>query len=122
MLGELALAGAKARGLLLCCNVACGFLRVWVSFVGLLVFFSFFLLGFCRCLFVFSSSSFFIIIFFIRHKDFIKKRKAPQKYIGYIQKEHLTRKRKAGKKIRIAKRQRGKISRGPRIQGIQQRG
>jgi hypothetical protein len=51
--------------------------------------------------------------FLISQKDFIKKRKAPQKYIGYIQKEHLTRKRKAGKKIRIAKSQRGKISRSP---------
>jgi hypothetical protein len=62
------------------------------------------------------------IFFLISHKDFIKKRKVPQKYIGYIQKGHLTRKRKVGKKICIAKRQRGKISHGLRIQGIQQRG
>jgi hypothetical protein len=36
--------------------------------------------------------------FLISRKDFIKKAKAPQKYIGYIQEELLARKRKAGKK------------------------
>jgi hypothetical protein len=40
----------------------------------------------------------FFFFFLISQKDFITKREAPQKYIGYIQKEHLTRKRKAGKK------------------------
>ena len=53
--------------------------------------------------------------FLINQKDFIKKAKAPQKYIGYIQEELLARKRKAGKKIRITKRQRGQVSRSPRI-------
>jgi hypothetical protein len=59
---------------------------------------------------IYDKKCFFFFFFLISQKEFIKKCKAPQKYIGYIQKEHLTRKRKAGKKIHIAKRQRGKIS------------
>jgi hypothetical protein len=49
-------------------------------------------------------------LFLISHKDFIKKHKGPQKYIGY--------KRKAGKKVRIAKKQREKVSRSPQILGL----
>jgi hypothetical protein len=54
-----------------------------------------------------TFSLFIYFYFLISQKDFIKKQKAPQKYIGYIQEKLLTRKRKAGKKICITKRQRG---------------
>ena len=61
--------------------------------------------------------------FFDKSKGILlEKRKAPQKYIGYIQEELLTRNRKAGKKIHITKIQRGQVSRSLQIQGIQQRG
>jgi hypothetical protein len=71
-----------------------------------------------------SRLSFFFFFFFLISQKgiLLKKRKAPQKYIGYIQEELLARKRKAGKKIRITKRQKGQVSCSPRIQGIQQRG
>jgi hypothetical protein len=59
------------------------------------------------------------VFFLISRKDFIKKRKAPQKYIRYIQEELLTRKRKRGKKIRITKRQRGQVSRSTRVMEIE---
>jgi hypothetical protein len=60
-----------------------------------------------------------VFFFLISQKDFIKKRKAPQKYIRYIQEELLTRKRKRGKKIRITKRQRGQVSRSTRVMEIE---
>jgi hypothetical protein len=72
---------------------------------------------------LFQGTFFVILNFFDKSEGILlKKRKAPQKYIGYIQEELLARKRKAGKKIRITKRQRGQISRSLGIQGIQQGG
>ena len=64
-----------------------------------------------------------LFFFFDKSKGILlEKRKAPQKYIGYIQEKLLARKRKEGKKIRITKIQRGRVSRSLRIQGIQERG
>ena len=49
MLGELVLAGEKARDLLLCCNVAQGFLLVLGFCCGVLGVSS--VMGFCGCVF-----------------------------------------------------------------------
>jgi hypothetical protein len=54
----------------------------------------------------------------ISKKDFIKKAKAPKKYIEYIQEEFLTRKRKAGKKIHITKRQKGQVRISKRLESL----
>jgi hypothetical protein len=49
------------------------------------------------------------IYFLISNKNvLLKSVKVPQRYIGYIQEGHLTRKREVGKKIRMAKRNGGK--------------